>query len=177
MTLGLGRDAHEARLFVGTEVEHTRAYGQKTLFVADPSASAYALIRIARQEGATHIYLGANQSLHSGCRFSEVENLVGELLADPGGFLVSVDLQAPVLNLGGVNDDSPLLDDRVIVLVSVKVPGIFKLANSRNAVLKLDDYIGPSETINPGVWCSPLQDVMCPTKLTPWSAYANDKNL
>ena len=47
--------------FVGTEVEHTPAYGQKTLFVVDKQ-DPNEIIEYARGYNCTHVYIGANHS-------------------------------------------------------------------------------------------------------------------
>ena len=48
-------------VFVGTEVEHTPAYGMKTLFVTGVQNSAH-IIQIAKEKNCAHVYLGANMS-------------------------------------------------------------------------------------------------------------------
>ena len=48
-------------LFIGTEVEHTPMYGEKTLFVVG-TQDVEDIARIAFKNGIKHIYCGANQS-------------------------------------------------------------------------------------------------------------------
>ena len=57
------RDGHDidTKFFIGTEVEHTPAYGQKTLFVVGLQNLKEILAR-ALNNNCPHIYLGANQS-------------------------------------------------------------------------------------------------------------------
>ena len=50
-------------LFTGVEVEHTPAYGQRTLFVVGIH-NPIDLMQKAREQDCTHIYLGANQSFN-----------------------------------------------------------------------------------------------------------------
>ena len=58
----MNRDGHEAvSMFVGTEVEHSPAHGQLTLFVIGVEDSTD-IIAEARRHACTHIYFGANQS-------------------------------------------------------------------------------------------------------------------
>ena len=62
-------DAHDAEptnditYFVGTEVERTAQYGQRTLFVVGIQ-SADEVVRYANEYKAGHIYLGANKSFN-----------------------------------------------------------------------------------------------------------------
>ena len=60
----MDREGHEnTKFFIGTEVEHTPAYGQKTLFVVGYQPKEEILAR-ALNSGCPHIYLGANQSFN-----------------------------------------------------------------------------------------------------------------
>ena len=60
--------------FVGTEIEHTPAFGKKTLFVVgiqDPDE----ILELVYKNDCTHVYLGANQSFKiTGEYGSEAEN-------------------------------------------------------------------------------------------------------
>jgi hypothetical protein len=49
------------KFFIGTEVEHSPAFGQRTLFVIGVQDSTD-IIAEARRHACTHIYFGANQS-------------------------------------------------------------------------------------------------------------------
>ena len=53
--------AENITFFVGTEIEHTPAYGMKTLFVVGVHDSQ-TIIHLANTNDCTHIYFGANQS-------------------------------------------------------------------------------------------------------------------
>ena len=57
------REGHtdDTKFFIGTEVEHSPAYGQKTLFVVGRQNTKEVLAR-AINNNCPHIYLGANQS-------------------------------------------------------------------------------------------------------------------
>ena len=57
----MNRPEHDGvNFFTGTEVEHTPAYGMRTLFVigVHPNAKVYEQL----EDGITHIYFGANMS-------------------------------------------------------------------------------------------------------------------
>ena len=51
----------ETKFFIGTEVEHSPAYGHRTLFVIGTQPYKEVLAR-ALNNDCPHIYLGANQS-------------------------------------------------------------------------------------------------------------------
>ena len=53
----------DTKFFVGTEVEHTPMYGQRTLFVIGLQNPKEILAR-ALNNNCPHIYLGANQSFN-----------------------------------------------------------------------------------------------------------------
>jgi succinate dehydrogenase/fumarate reductase-like Fe-S protein len=58
----MNRDGHnEVSFFIGTEVEHTPAFGKRTLFVVGVQ-DAQIVIQEAKNNKIEHIYFGANQS-------------------------------------------------------------------------------------------------------------------
>ena len=60
----MDREGHkDVKFFIGTEVEKSPAYGQKTLFVVGYQPKEEILAR-ALNSGCPHIYLGANQGFN-----------------------------------------------------------------------------------------------------------------
>ena len=58
----MNRNGHEnIKFFIGTEVEHTPAYNQRTLFVVGVQ-SVERILPLAAQFDCPHIYFGANMS-------------------------------------------------------------------------------------------------------------------
>ena len=151
--------------FTGIEVEHTPAYGMKTLFVTGLQPSAE-IIQMAILEHCDHIYLGANQSF---VRSDEWETIGEELLEN--GFLVTLDF--PVADYEWVYEGCMILfeNDNFIPQISVKIPYIKQA--SYNTVVKIDDK--DFKASNPGVWCHMLHDLMDREKFTPWAKYTDDK--
>ena len=67
--------------FTGTEVEHTPAYGQKTLFVVDIQ-DPEEVIEYARGYECTHVYLGANHSF-DGSGQHQYGLMIKEVIKEP----------------------------------------------------------------------------------------------
>ena len=58
----MNRDGHkDVSFFIGTEVEHTPAFGKRTLFVVGLQDSQI-IQQEAKNNDCEHIYFGANQS-------------------------------------------------------------------------------------------------------------------
>jgi hypothetical protein len=172
------REGHKdnTKFFVGTEVEHTPAYGQKTLFVVGLQNYKEILSR-ALNNGCGHIYLGANQSFqpNSGAA-QDIRNednwrdwnfIVNGLLNDNIWVTLDYDIEyyEEVLEQGWVEYNS------FIPMISVKLPYINQL--NYNACIKIDDK-GFNES-NPGVWVHPVQGLQRRKMFTDWTKYTTDE--
>jgi hypothetical protein len=147
--------------FVGSEVEHTSAYGMKTLFCHGDLSTSCIVAKIAELKKADrinfpkHIYLNHN---HSFC--ASRDNKIDTLLAL--NYFVTYEAQ-------DFEDIVPREHDRLIHLLSIKIPN----ATKKNLSIKIDDV--DFDYSNPGVWtfhASQLNDYF-----TPWSAYQGDEIL
>lgn len=165
------RDGHDnsTSFFVGTEIEHSPAYGQKTLFVVGLQPKEEILTR-ALNNGCPHIYLGANQS------FSPVDDdwqhwdsLISELLND--GIWVTLDFDVSYANHAMMQKTLWTMFNNFIPMISVKIPHIHTY--NYNTTVKIDDK-GYNES-NPGVWCHMLHDLQIRSKFTDWSKYTKDE--
>jgi hypothetical protein len=174
------RDGHEtAKMFIGTEVEHSPAYGMRTLFVVgvqdvdaiqaviDENASLY-----NETKHIKHIYFGANQSfpnpaVNNSETWTRWENMIGSCLMR--GYWCTLDLDVSAVE--GLAESSLSEHDRFIPMISVKLPYI-KLLNY-NATLKLDDK--DFALTNPGVWCHSVHELQNRSVFTDWSKYSQDK--
>jgi hypothetical protein len=159
----------QAKFFTGVEVEHTPAFGMKTLFVVGlQKVDAIAL----NLQGCEHIYFGANMSFPK----IDVNNfeywlpwtdMVTYFLER--GYLCTLDIDSSCVE--GLAE-SPLCEyNNFIPMISVKLPYVQLLGY--NATIKLDDK-GFDES-NPGVWCHSLHDLKNREKFTPWSKYTKDE--
>lgn len=167
------RDGHDenTKFFVGTEVEHSPAYGQRTLFVVGLQPKEEILAR-ALNNKCPHIYLGANQSfnpLTTSAEWEKWDQLITGLLKD--GIWVTLDFDSSYAKHEWFHDNGWCEFDNFIPMISVKVPYI-RLFNY-NATVKVDDT--GFKKSNPGVWCHSLHDLMDRTKFTDWSKYTKDE--
>jgi hypothetical protein len=160
-----------AQFFTGTEVEHTPAYGMKTLFVVGvQSVEAIAL----NLNGAEHIYFGANMSfppleINDRKNWDAWEGMIKFFLNK--GYLCTLDVDVActeALVEGGLCEYN-----NFIPMISVKIP--YSQLLGYNATIKLDDK-GFNKT-NPGVWCHSLHELQNRATFTNWSEYTKDETL
>ena len=165
------RDGHndDTKFFVGIEVEHSPAHGQRTLFVVGLQPKEEILAR-ALNNNCPHIYLGANQSFTpKDSDWDHWNVLITDLLRD--GIWLTLDFDSEYAKHPWFHDNGWCEFDNFIPMISVKVPYI-RLFNY-NATVKVDDT-GFKGT-NPGVWCHRLHDLMDRSKFTDWSKYTKDE--
>lgn len=158
----------DVKFFIGTEVEHTPAYGKKTLFVV----GIWAPEKIAEQlQGCEHIFFGANHSFNPST-YEEWKHweLMIQYFLDKG-YLCSLDI--PMSAVEEFND-GPLNEyNNFIPQIRVPVPYI-KLWNY-NTMIKIDDK--DFNATNPGVWSHSLHKLMARENFTSWDLYKGDKIL
>ena len=166
--------------FVGTEVEHTPAFGLKTLFVTgvqpiqeiqdwlDDFASYEDKIKHVK-----HIFFGANHSFNPVFNdytgWKAWEDMITNFLDK--GYLCSLDIPLSAVeefNDGGLNGYSNFIPQ-----IRVPIPYI-KLWNY-NTMLKIDDK--DFKATNPGVWSHSLHTLMDRSKFTDWDQYKQDQIL
>jgi hypothetical protein len=154
--------------FTGVEVEHTPAYGMKTLFVTGlQPVEAIAL----NLHGCEHIFFGANHSYKPRAEslWKQWEDMIMFFLDK--GYLCSLDIpmeEVEEFNEGGLNEY-----DNFIPQIRVPIPYI-RLWNY-NTMIKIDDK--DFKATNPGVWSHSLHTLMDRKNFTDWSQYKNDKVL
>jgi hypothetical protein len=170
--------AEAINFFIGYEVEHTPAFGMKTLFVTDvqPTDAIDSILNDQNSYTDTskhikHIFFGANHSFKpiddDLDTWSPWENMITYFLDK--GYLCSLDIPLSAVeqfNDGGLNDY-----DNFIPQIRVPIPYI-KLWNY-NTMLKIDDK--DFKATNPGVWSHSLHDLKDRSKFTPWDKYNNDE--
>ena len=170
------RDGHtdDTKFFIGTEVEHSPAYGQKTLFVVGLQNPKEILAR-ALNNNCPHIYLGANQSFNPTYTGQEEEDqswrdwdfMVMELLKND----IWVTLDYDVKHHEGVLESGFTEYDTFIPMISIKMPYIQQLGY--NACIKIDDK--GFKATNPGVWVHKVHDIMDRKTFTDWTKYTKDE--
>jgi len=168
----MNREGHKAVIyFVGTEVEHSPAHGQRTLFVVGIQDSRE-VMDTASKHACSHIYFGANQSfprlhVNDGDAWRPWETMIQDCL--DAGFQCTLDLD--VAQAEGLLESSLVENHLFIPMISVKLPYIRQFGY--NATLKLDDR--DFSATNPGVWCHSLHDLQKRSQFTDWSKYTQDE--
>lgn len=159
------------KFFTGIEVEHTPAFGKKTLFVV--GVQPVELIA-ANLQGCEHIYFGANMSfpkltVNDGGKWREWEQMIMHFLKLD--YLCTLDVDVGCVE-GLIEGGLPEYHN-FIPMISVKLPYIGQLGY--NATLKLDDK--GFQATNPGVWCHSIHSLQDRKVFTDWSKYSADKEL
>lgn len=158
----------DINFFVGTEVEHTPAFGMRTLFVTGVQSGADIQAR-ALAHKCQHIFFGANHSFNPTDykEHKEWEDMITTFLKSD--YLCSLDIplnQVEEFNDGGLNEWNNFIPQ-----IRVPIPYI-KLWNY-NTMLKIDDK--DFKATNPGVWSHSLHSLMDRNQFTDWTQYKNDE--
>lgn len=148
--------------FTGTEVEHTPAYGMRTLFVVG-CQSPDEIESLYTEQNCEHIYLGANMSFET--------NDVWDLTVIPllkKGYLVTLDF--PISDVEWIIESGYTEYNNFIPMISAKLPYIQLLGY--NACLKIDDK--DFDASNPGVWVHSVHNLQDRKLFTSWNKYKQD---
>jgi hypothetical protein len=171
----MDRPGHEAvSFFIGTEVEHTPAFGLRTLFVVgvhDPQI----VLQLFHNNDCEHIYFGANQSfpkldINDANGWRDWEWMIRTCLEQLPNYST---LDLDVNQAEGLLESSLVEFHNFIPMISVKLPYIRQFGY--NATLKIDDK--DFAATNPGVWCHSLHNLQKRSTFTDWSKYTQDKIL
>ena len=168
----MDRAGHDqVNFFVGKEVEHSPAYGHRTLFVVGVQ-DASVILNLVKNNDCTHVYFGANQSFpnldtNDGDAWREWESMIMDCLNR--GFLCTLDLDVTCVE--GLAESGLVEYNNFIPMISVKLPYLQMLGY--NATIKLDDK--DFAATNPGVWCHSLHDLRNRKVFTDWSKYTKDE--
>ena len=167
----MNREGHtdNTKFFIGTEVEHSPAYGQRTLFVVGKQNPKEILAR-ALNNDCPHIYLGANQSFapdNTDEDNKEWDHIIMTLVRE--GVWTTLDFD--VADAEWVLESGATEYSNFIPMISAKLPYIQQLGY--NACLKIDDK--DFAATNPGVWVHSVHDLMKRKTFTSWDKYKQDK--
>lgn len=174
------REGHDnTNFFVGTEVEHTPAFGKGTLFVVGLQSVTdiewnLEEINLKRRDPIRHIYFGANQSfpnptVDDSAQWTQWEQMILAFL--DRGLWCTLDLDVSAVE--GLLEGSLTEQALFIPMISVKLPYIKQLGY--NATIKLDDK--DFKATNPGVWCHSVHDLMNRDNFTNWDLYTKDETI
>ena len=166
----------DIKFFVGREVEHTPAFGMRTLFVTDVQPiqeiqdwlDDFNSYEDSRKH-IEHIFFGANHSFHpeNNLEWQRWETMIDRFLSK--GYLCSLDIpisHAEDFLENGLNEHSNFIPQ-----LRVPIPYV-KLWNY-NTMLKIDDK--DFKATNPGVWSHSLHTLLDRNKFTDWNQYKNDE--
>jgi len=156
----------DVQFFTGVEVEHTPAYGMKTLFVT----GIQSFDDIAKNlNGSNHIFFGANHSFNPQTyeEHKAWEEMIFFFLKKE--YLCSLDI--PINQVEEFHESGYCEYDNFIPQIRIPIPYI-KLWNY-NTMLKIDDK--DFKATNPGVWSHSLHTLMDRSKFTDWAQYKNDE--
>jgi hypothetical protein len=166
----MNREGHtNIRFFTGIEVEHTPAFGKKTLFVVGLQSATDVQDQLSDCE---HIYFGANMSFPSSIRTNDSvfwtpwEQMIQHFLDQ--GYQCTLDID--VSQVEGLLESGLCEHNNFIPMISVKIPYIRQLGY--NAIVKIDDK--DFAATNPGVWCHSLHTLQKRSVFTDWSKYTKD---
>lgn len=161
-------EADSVQFFIGTEVEHTPAFGLQTLFVTGVHPVEEIALNL---QGCSHIFFGANHSYNPKSDdyldWKQWDDMIEFFLKKD--YLCSLDIP---INLAEEFLESGLNDyNNFIPQIRIPLPYI-KLWNY-NTMIKIDDK--DFNATNPGVWSHSLHTLMDRSKFTDWTQYKNDK--
>ncbi len=157
--------SEEVTFFTGIEIEHTPAYGKKTLFVTGLQPVEQIALNL---QGCEHIFFGANHSFNPATydEWKSWETMI-EFFLDKD-YLCSLDIPLAVSEDFLENG----LNERNNFIPQIRVPLPYIKLWNYNTMLKIDDK--DFNATNPGVWTHSLHTLMDRNKFTSWSQYKND---
>ena len=157
-------------VFTGVEIEHTPAFGMRTLFIVGLQ-NPLDIVRIAQEQKCQHIYTGANATFDptiDDTSWSAWNNMISELLIHKNKYWVTLDFD--VKHCEHVHEMGFCENQRFIPQISVKIPHLTLF--NYNATLKVDDV--DFEATNAGVWCHKLNTLLVDNRFTNWDQYGKD---
>jgi hypothetical protein len=153
--------------FIGTEVEHSKFFGEKTLFVIEIQSDDE-ILKLLDKHNCTHVYLGANMSFNPSLvkAYTFLINLLVTC-----GYKVTLDfdishyeLVTSHVKIAGISTNN------LALMVSVKLPEIETYADS--VYVKVDD--AGFNYSNKGVWVHSARSLMAANETT-WDKYTTDE--
>ena len=157
--------ADNVTYFVGTEIEHTPAYGKKTLFVTGVQPVEHIAVNL---QGCEHIFFGANHSFNPQTyeEHKAWEDMILFFLDKE--YLCSLDI--PINQVEEFHEGGYCEYNNFIPQIRVPIPYV-KLWNY-NTMIKIDDK--DFKATNPGVWSHSLHKLMDRDNFTSWDQYKGD---
>lgn len=171
-------EADNVIFFIGNEVEHTPAFGMRTLFITgiQPFDDIEHILSDQNSYNDTskhikHIFFGANHSFNpqNNLEWQRWESMITRFLNKD--YLCSLDI--PMSAVEEFHDGGLCEYDNFIPQIRVPIPYV-KLWNY-NTMIKIDDK--DFAATNPGVWSHSLHDLLDRDRFTSWANYKGDMPL
>jgi len=158
----------EVKVFVGTEIEHTPAHGEKTLFLATNELTTDQIVDLAELNACEAIYYGANRKyMHNhGTQLAQITKLLDI------GYYVTVDYQYSIHEQVKEKFRSVWNREKFIPFCSIIFP---KSEDDDNLCIKVDDV--DFNKTNPGVWTMTMNHFKQTAGFTGWNEYKSDQPL
>ena len=154
------------KAFTGLEIEHTLAYGKKTLFLATNGFDTDQVLELATLHDCEAIYYGANRTFqyNIGTHVFQMKKLLDH------GYYITIDY--PYADHEEVKKRFALIwnEPKFIPFCSI----IFKDSDDDKQLhFKIDDVTFRHS--NPGVWAMSMQDFKDKSGFTDWNQYSKDE--
>jgi hypothetical protein len=158
--------SEDIRVFSGMEIEHTPAYGKRTLFLARNDLTLDQIKEFAHTNNCEAIYYGANRTyMHShGMQLAQIQTLLKE------GFWITVDYPFEIHRAVKQKFNSVWNDPKFIPFCSLIFPDT---EQDTNLCFKVDDV--DFKKTNPGVWTMSMTDFKKQAGFTQWDKYKKDE--
>lgn len=157
-----------ADYFIGTEVEHTKMFGKRTLFVRG-FKNYLDVIAQAKQHGVEHIFFGAD---HSYQPLTQSQQLLWQMMIKhclDAGYDCSLDI--PQTHAYDFVACELQKNTRFHPQIYIKLQNIEHY--NANTHIKIDDR--NFAATNKGVWTVALDKIVNNDTLTEWNEYLNDE--
>ena len=162
-TIGKSKDV---KVFTGLEIEHTPAYGLKTLFLARNDLTFDQIVKLCKETNAEAIYYGANRSYIHG-HFMQVAQIV-KLLAL--GYFVTVDYPFELHQMVKEKFEICWKNEKFIPFCSIIFPNS---EDDEQLYMKVDDV--DFKATGPGVWTMSMNNFKQSSGFTSWDEYKKDE--
>jgi len=158
----------KVNFFIGKEIEKTKFEGLDTLFIVGNQdlKDIKAKIEVAANIHDTevkHLYFAANHTYDIFNNFKQLRLFINS------GYKVTYETTNDRINQELI-DKLPINDSNFLLMISVVVSPLAQLLH--NSVIKIDDT--DTNRKNPGVYCTPLRDLVNRKNTTFWDEYGHD---
>lgn len=158
----------EVKTFIGTEIEHTPAYGLRTLFLARNDLTTDEILELCVMNECEAIYYGANRKYMHNHALQLAQ--IHKFLAD--GYYVTVDYQYEIHKAVKQKFSTVWSHPKFIPFCSIIFPNS---EEDTQLCFKIDDV--DFNKTNPGVWSSTMKKFKEQSGFTGWDEYKSDEPL